>query len=81
MVIDYPNSRNVAAKYGKTAAFMPKPVYGEALDALEADNEYLLKGGVFPKELIANFIKGKRAECAKMSAIPHPAEFDLYYNV
>lgn len=53
----------------------------EALDALEADNEYLLKGGVFPKELIANFIKGKRAECAKMSAIPHPAEFDLYYNI
>lgn len=53
----------------------------EALDALEADNEYLLKGDVFPKELIENFIKGKRAECAKMNAIPHPAEFDLYYNI
>ena len=53
----------------------------EALDALEADNEYLTAGGVFPKELIANFIKNKRAECAELSKIPHPAEFDKYYNL
>ena len=53
----------------------------EALDALEADNDYLTAGGVFPKELIANFIKNKRAECAEMSKIPHPAEFDRYYNL
>ena len=53
---------------------------GEALDALEQDNEYLTAGGVFPKELINNLIKTKRAEVAKMSAIPTPAEFDMYYN-
>ena len=53
----------------------------EALDALEADNDYLTAGGVFPKELIANFIKSKRAECAELSKIPHPAEFDKYYNL
>ena len=53
----------------------------EALDALEADNDYLTAGGVFPKELIANFIKNKRAECAELSKIPHPAEFDKYYNL
>ena len=53
----------------------------EALDALEADNDYLTADGVFPKELIANFIKNKRAECAEMSKIPHPAEFDRYYNL
>ncbi|MBQ8506165.1 MAG: type I glutamate--ammonia ligase, partial [Clostridia bacterium] len=29
-----------------------------ALDALEADHDYLTAGGVFPEELIANFIKG-----------------------
>ena len=52
-----------------------------ALDALEADHEYLTEGGVFPKELIANFIETKRAEVRKMNAIPHPAEFDLYYNL
>ena len=53
----------------------------EALDALEADNDYLTAGGVFPKELIASFIKNKRAECAELSKIPHPAEFDKYYNL
>ena len=53
----------------------------EALDALEADNDYLTAGGVFPKELIANFIKSKRAEVSELSKIPHPAEFDKYYNL
>ncbi len=53
----------------------------EALDALEADNDYLTAGGVFPIELINNFIKTKRAECSQISAIPHPVEFEKYYNL
>ena len=53
----------------------------QALDALEADNDYLTEGGVFPKELLNNLIKTKRAECAELSKIPHPAEFDKYYNI
>lgn len=52
----------------------------DALAALEKDNAYLTEGGVFPKELIDNFIKTKKAECAKFNAIPHPAEFENYYN-
>ena len=32
-------------------------------------------------ELIARFIKAKRQECRQMAAIPHPAEFDKYYNL
>ena len=53
----------------------------DALDALEADHAYLTAGGVFPEELLRNFIKTKRAECAELSKIPHPAEFDKYYNL
>ena len=53
----------------------------EALDALEADHEYLTAGGVFPEELLKNFIKAKREECRELSKIPHPAEFDKYYNL
>ena len=53
----------------------------QALDALEADHDYLTAGGVFPEELIANFIRTKRAECAEISKIPHPAEFERYYNI
>ena len=52
-----------------------------ALDALEADHDYLTVGGVFPEELLKNFIKNKREECHVMAAIPHPAEFDKYYNL
>ncbi len=53
----------------------------EALDALEADHDYLTAGGVFPEELLTNFIKAKREECAQLAAIPHPAEYDKYYNL
>ena len=53
----------------------------EALDELEKDHDYLTAGGVFPENLIKNFIKSKRAECSEMSKIPHPAEFDKYYNL
>ena len=52
-----------------------------ALDALEADYDYLTEGGVFPEELIKNFIKRKRAECSEISKIPHPVEFEKYYNL
>ena len=52
-----------------------------ALDALEADYSFLTEGGVFPEELIKNFIALKRKECSEMSKIPHPAEFDRYFNL
>lgn len=53
----------------------------DALNALEEDHDYLTCGGVFPKHLIENFIALKRKECLEMSKIPHPAEFDRYFNL
>lgn len=53
----------------------------EALNALEADHDYLLEGNVFPEHLIQNFIARKRAECRELASIPHPAEFEKYYNL
>ena len=53
----------------------------QALDALEADYDYLTEGGVFPEILIKNFIKTKRAELAEIAKIPHPVEFEKYYNL
>ena len=52
-----------------------------ALDALEADHDYLTAGGVFPEQLIKTFIANKRRECFELSKIPHPAEFDRYFNL
>ena len=53
----------------------------QALDALEQDHDYLTAGGVFPEELLESFIQRKRAECLELSQIPHPAEFEKYYNL
>ena len=53
----------------------------EALDALEVDHDYLTAGGVFPEELLKSFIAAKRAEVREISQIPHPAEFEKYYNL
>ncbi len=53
----------------------------EALDALEADHEFLLKGGVFPKALIETWIERKREEARMINLVPHPAEFAYYYDL
>ena len=53
----------------------------EALDALEADYEYLTAGGVFPEALIKTWIKTIRSEARRINSIPHPAEFELYYDL
>lgn len=53
----------------------------EALDALEQDHAYLTAGGVFPERLLEIWLKKKRAECSKIGQIPHPAEFQKYYDL
>lgn len=53
----------------------------EALDALEADHEYLTAGGVFPEELIQTWIKTIRKESGYINRMPHPAEFEMYYDL
>lgn len=53
----------------------------EALDALEADHDYLTAGGVFPERLIEIWLKKKRAESTEIEQIPHPMEFKKYYDL
>lgn len=53
-----------------------------ALDALEADHEFLLRGDVFTKDVINTWLKYKRThEVEQVGLRPHPYEFCLYYNV
>ena len=59
---------------------LPKSL-GEALDALEADHDYLTAGNVFPERLIEIWLKQKRSELAEMEQIPNPAEFVHYYDL
>jgi glutamine synthetase len=53
----------------------------QALDALEADHAFLLKGDVFTGDLIETWIAYKRKEEAdEVRMRPHPWEFALYYD-
>ena len=54
----------------------------EALAALEADHEFLLKGDVFTPDVIETWIEYKRTnEVDAVRLRPHPMEFVLYYDV
>jgi glutamine synthetase len=54
---------------------------GEALEALEKDHEFLLKGDVFTKDLLEEWISYKRAkEWDPVRLRPTPLEMALYYD-
>jgi glutamine synthetase len=53
----------------------------QALDALAADHEYLLRDDVFTPDVIETWIQTKRDhEVRPMQIRPHPHEFNLYYD-
>ncbi|MEP7764211.1 type I glutamate--ammonia ligase [Sanguibacter sp. 25GB23B1] len=55
---------------------------GEALDALEADHDFLTVGDVFTPDLIETWIDYKRThEIDPIRLRPHPHEFELYYDI
>jgi len=54
----------------------------ESLKALEADQEFLLRGDVFTTRLIERWITYKREkEIQPMRMRPHPLEFAMYYDI
>lgn len=53
---------------------------GEALECLEADHEFLLKGDVFTRDFLEMWVRQKRKEQDALRLRPHPYEFHLYYD-
>jgi glutamine synthetase len=54
----------------------------EALEALRADHQFLLKGDVFTQDVIDTWISYKMDNDVNAMALrPHPWEFKLYYDV
>ncbi len=53
----------------------------EALDHMEKDHAYLLKGDVFTADFLEMWISAKRKESDAIRLRPHPYEFFLYYDV
>ena len=52
-----------------------------ALDELNQDREFLLKGGVFTNEMLDAYVELKMEDVTRLRMTPHPVEFDMYYSV
>jgi glutamine synthetase len=54
--------------------------FDQALAALSADREFLLKGDVFTNDMIDAYIDLKMEEVTRLRMTTHPVEFDMYYS-
>ena len=52
----------------------------EALEALEADHDYLLAGDVFTKDQLEGYMALKWEEVYAYEHTPHPVEYQMYYS-
>ena len=52
-----------------------------AIEALEKDHEFLLKGDVFTKDFLDNWVELKRKEYDALRLRPHPYEFFMYFDL
>ncbi len=55
--------------------------FDEALKALDADREFLTRGGVFTDDAIDGYIALKSEEVQRLRVCTHPVEFDMYYSL
>ena len=53
----------------------------EALMSLDADRDFLKKGGVFSDDMIDGYLELKWEEVFKFEHAPHPIEYAMYYSV
>ena len=53
----------------------------EALESLEADNDFLKAGDVFNDDFIQSWIDLKMPEVMRIETTPHPIEYEMYYSV
>ena len=52
-----------------------------ALEQLDADREFLLRGGVFTNDVLDAYIALKLQEVTRLRMTTHPVEFDMYYSL
>jgi glutamine synthetase len=75
------NIYDLPAEDAKKVKQVPGSLEG-ALEALEKDHAFLLKGDVFTADVIEGWINYKRKhEVDAMRLRPHPHEFELYFDI
>jgi len=60
--------------------FLPRNM-DKALDELENDYQFLLRGDVFSERLITQWIELKRGELKEIATMPNPFEYKLYFDL
>ncbi len=67
----------------EVSADIPEVAYSleGALDALDADHDFLTAGGVFSEDALAAYAGLKRQDVQRVRMTTHPVEFDLYYSL
>ena len=53
----------------------------EALEALDADRDFLKKGDVFNDDMLDGYMELKWEDVYNLEHAPHPVEFEMYYSV
>ncbi len=53
----------------------------QALEALDADRDFLTAGGVFTNDMLDGYIELKMEEVTRLRMTTHPIEFDMYYSL
>jgi glutamine synthetase len=75
------NIYSLSAEEAKGIPSMPGHL-DEALDELQNNHEFLLKGDVFTSDAIESWIEYKREhESNPVRLRPHPHEFELYFDI
>jgi len=74
------NLFNLTEEEAKKIKALPKSLE-EAANALESDYEFLLRGNVFTEGIIKDQLKRIREDANEVSIIPHPKEFEMYFDL
>ena len=74
------NLYDLPPEEAKKLKMVPESLKG-AIEALKADHEFLLKGGVFSEDFLDNFTALKIAEYDQVRLRVHPIEYAMYFDV
>jgi len=74
------NMYTLSEEEKKRIKALPKNL-DEAIVAIEGDYEFLLAGGVFTKSIIDNQVKKLKKDCEEVNLVPHPIEFQKYFDI
>ncbi len=53
----------------------------ESIDALELDNEFLVRDKVIGDEVLSQWVRIKKEEINSINTMPHPFEYKMYFNL